>query len=121
MPELVGPGELHVHAPSVEPVAYRGRRGKDLQGHGPLPFRVALRGYPQDIIGAQIHPHKLSAFDKTDAVRTGLESLSAYFERNFVKQISLVFLFGCRRVTGAVHESRENVKIVSEGHPATIA
>src|SRR5712692_11889992 len=82
---LVSPAEFHVFAPGVEPVASRVGRGKHLQRHGALHFRVALRGGLQDIIGAAVHHHKLSAVEETDAVSAGLQDLTGDFERDFVQ------------------------------------
>jgi len=89
---LVGPAEFHVIAAGVEPVASRGGRGKHLQRHGALHFRVVLRGGLQEVIRAEVHHHKFSAIEETDAVGAGLQGLTGDFERNFVEQISLVFL-----------------------------
>src|SRR5713226_8152598 len=118
---LAGPAEIHVIAPGVEPVASRGGRGKHLQRHGALHFRVVLRGGLQDVIGAEVHHHKLSAGDETDAVSAGLQGLTGDFERNLVEQIGLVFLLESRGVAGAVNHSRENIEIVSEVNAAAVA
>src|SRR6267154_4666330 len=118
---LVGPAEIHVIAHGVEPVVSRGGRGKHLQRHGSLHFRVVLRGSLQDVVGAQVHHHKLPSGDETDAVSAGLQGLTGDFERDFVEQICLVLLFDPRGVAGAVHHSRENVKIVSKANSTTIA
>src|SRR5260370_10496593 len=118
---LAGPAEFHVIAPGVEPVASRGGRGKHLQRHGALHFRVVLRGGLQDIIRAEVHHHKLSAGDETDAVSPGLQGLTGDFERDLVQQIGLVFLLDCRGIAGVVNHSRENIEIVSEVHATAVA
>src|SRR5260370_21184790 len=121
MLELVGPAEFHVVAPGVEPVASRGGSGTHLQRYGALHFRVVLRGGLQDVIGAEVHHHKLSAGDETDAVSAGLQGLTGDFERNLVQQIGLVFLLESRGVAGAVNHSRENIEIVSEVNATAVA
>src|SRR5712664_1521744 len=119
--DLVGPVELHVIAPSVQPVASRSCRGNHLQWHGALHFRVFLRGGLQNVICAEVHYDKLRAVDETDAVRSGLQGLAANFKGNFVEHISLVFLLDGRGIAGAVNHSRENVEIVSKVHPTAVA
>src|SRR5260370_11999595 len=114
MLEVVGPAEFHVIAPGVEPVPSRGGSGKHLQRHGPLHFRVVLRGGLQDVIGAEVHHHKLSAGNETDAVSAWLQGLTGDVERDLVEQIGLVFLVESRGVAGAVDHSRENIEIISE-------
>src|SRR5258708_28496449 len=121
MLELVGAAEFHVVAPGVEPVASRGGSGKHLQRYGALHFRVVLRGGLQDVIGAEVHHHKLSAGDETDAVSAGLQGLTGDFERHLVQQIGLVFLLESRGVAGAVNHSRENIEIVSEVNATAVA
>src|SRR5712692_4737064 len=118
---LVGPAELHVIAPGVETVASRGRRGKHLQRHGPLHFRVVLRGRLQDVISTEVHHYKLSAVEETYAVSTGLQGLTGDFECDFIEQIGLVFLLDCRGVARAIDESRENIQIVSEVDASAVA
>src|SRR5882724_74231 len=118
---LVGPAELHVVAPGIQPVSCRGRGGNHLQRHGVLHFRVFLRRGLQNVIGAEVHHHKLSAVDETDAVGARLQRLPANFKGNFVEHISLVFLLDGRGIAGAVNHSRENVEIVSKVHPTAVA
>jgi len=88
---LVSPAEFHVIAPGVEPVAPRGGRGKHLQRHGALHFRVVLRGGLQEVIRAEVHHHKFSAVEETDAVGAGLQGLTHDFESNLVEQIGWYF------------------------------
>src|SRR6266851_9302089 len=121
MLELAGPAEFHVIAPGVQPVAPRGGGGNHLQRHGPLHFRVVLRGGLQDVIGAEVHHHKLSAAEETEAVGAGLQGLTGYFQRHLVEQIGLVFLLESRGVAGAVNHSRENIEIISEVNATAVA
>src|SRR5712664_2684761 len=121
MLELAGPAEFHVIAPGVQPVAPRGGGGNHLQRHGPLHFRVVLRGGLQDVIGAKVHHHKLSAAEETEAVGAGLQGLTGYLQRNLVEQIGLVFLLESRGVAGAVNHSRENIEIIGEVNATAVA
>src|ERR1700687_4541150 len=118
---LVGPAEFDVIAAGVEPVASRGGRGKHLQRHGALHFRVVLRGGLQEVIRAEVHHHKFSAVEETEAVGAGLQGLTGDFESNLVEQIGLVFLPDSRGVSGAVNYSRENIEIISEVNATAVA
>src|SRR5258708_19472498 len=72
-------------------------------------------------LAPNIHHHKLAPVEETNAISARLQRLTGDFQRNFVQQIGLILLLDCRRVAGAVHHSRENIKIVGEVHPAPVA
>lgn len=47
--------------------------------------------------------------------------MTGYFESDLVKEIGLVFLLDSRGVAGAVHQSHENIKVVSKVNAAAVA
>src|SRR5205807_10278592 len=99
------------------------RRGgcNDLQWYGTPHLRVVLRSGLQHVVGAEIHHYELSPIKETEAVRAGFQNLSADFERDFIEQISLVFLLDGRGVARTVNHGRENKEIVGKMHATAIA
>jgi hypothetical protein len=59
-----GAGEDHVISAEIKLVAARRCIGKNLHGHGPLQFCIALAAYGEEVVRAEIHHDELVALDK---------------------------------------------------------
>src|SRR6266404_1440096 len=75
----------------------------------------------QNIIGSDVHHHKLAASQEPEPVSAGLQGLSADLQSHFVEKIGLILLANAGRVTGIVHHARKNVKIVGKSHATGVA
>src|SRR2546430_318080 len=65
-------------------------------------------------------PPRSTLFPYTTLFRS-LQSLTADFERDFIEQISLVFLLDGRGIARAVNHGRDNKEIVGEVYAAAVA
>src|SRR5208337_1868742 len=120
-PCLFGAMEFDVVAPFIQAVFAGVGGGENLQRHWVLDLFVIRRGDLEHIVGAQIHDHKLVAFDKPNAIGTRLQCLPADFKGDFVNEIGLVLFTNTCGVTGIVHQACKNVEPVGVTHTGCIA
>src|SRR5208337_3283602 len=95
--------------------------GEDVQRHGVLDLCILHRGNLEQIVGAQIHDHKLVPFQEPESIGAGLQSLPPNFQRDLVDEIALILFTQASRVTGTVHQARKNEEPVGVTHAARVA